>query len=472
MTDTEAPAAPTGTDSDALVPEPADTTPGTDIALRWAGARTAVVYAEPRHIVGLLDDMPRKASWVRAAIFPTLMVLAAVAIYAGVTLFWPLTSVMPTTASVEVAPLTAAAAAPAWPSDGSAAVAVTGFESTGENGTVSSTGEASPIASITKLVTALMVLDRLPLAVGESGPDYWFTSSDSYAYYNALARGESALPVPVGQSLSEYQMLEAVLVGSANNYAQRMADQFWPTDAVFASAARSWLATHGISGVTVVEPTGIDENNTATPTGVIALAEKAMENPVIAQIVAQPAVDLPGVGVVTSTNDLIADPGVVGVKTGTLAVSGREINDLVVARDFTVGDTVIRGYATVLGEPSDERRAEAGRALLAQLETELATPYIVPAGTLVGTVETAWDETSPIRTTADASVILWNGASSTSTTSLDLDAGTDADAPAGTFTLSGPLDTMTVDAVVTTTIEGPSPWWRLTHPLELWGLVR
>ena len=161
---------------------------------------------------------------------------------------------MPTAQSVDVAPLTASAAAPAWPAEGSAAVAVDGFESTSPEGTLTSTTDAAPLASITKLVTALMVLDRQPLALGETGPEYAFTSRDRSTYWNYRARGESALDVPVGGSLTEYQMLQGLLIGSANNYAARLADQFWPTDEVFESAAADWLRTHGISGIKVVEP--------------------------------------------------------------------------------------------------------------------------------------------------------------------------------------------------------------------------
>ena len=104
--------------------------------------------------------------------------------------------------------------------------------------------------------------------------------------------------MPVGGSLTQYQLLEGMLVGSANNYADRLAGNLWPTDAVFANAANSWLSAHGVPGVTVVEPTGLDPRNTASPEALIALAQKAMAEPVIAEIVAKPAVELPGAGLV------------------------------------------------------------------------------------------------------------------------------------------------------------------------------
>ena len=70
--------------------------------------------------------------------------------------------------------------------------------------------------------------------------------------------------------------------------------------------------------MTVVEPTGMDSGNAASPSALIPLAQKALANPVIAEIVAKQSVDLPGAGHVENTNGLLADPGVLGLKTGTL----------------------------------------------------------------------------------------------------------------------------------------------------------
>ncbi len=91
-----------------------------------------------------------------------------------------------------------------------------------------------------------------------------------------MAGGESALDVPVGGSLSEYQLLEGMLIGSADNYADRLAGESWPSDAVYANAANAWLTAHGVPGITVVEPTGFDRGNIATPAALIPLAQKAL----------------------------------------------------------------------------------------------------------------------------------------------------------------------------------------------------
>jgi D-alanyl-D-alanine carboxypeptidase (penicillin-binding protein 5/6) len=419
--------------------------------------------ATPYVTVGgdLLSDAPRRSPLRAGVVVPTLITAGLVGVYAATTLLWPLHAVAPTVSAIQAQPVAAPATAPAWPADGSAAVAVGGMSAG-----AATTADPHAIASITKLVTALVVLDEMPLAPGEQGPEFRFGWSDSNAYWGYLNRGESALPVPIGGTLTEYQLLEGMLIGSANNYADRLAGNLWPSDEVFANAANAWLAAHGVSGVTVVEPTGMDSDNIAGPEALIPLAQKALANPVIAEIVAKKAVDLPGAGHVENTNGLLADPGVVGLKTGTLVGY-----NLLSAKDVAIGDTTVRLFASVLGQPNDKARLEASRALYTQLEAELQPRPSVTAGTTAGIVETAWGDSADIVTAGDASVILWNGGAGTVSTTYSLGDHREKGDMVGSLSVDGPLDDATVELRLAGDIEDPSPWWRLTHPLELFGLT-
>lgn len=394
-------------------------------------------------------------------VVPPVLILLLLAVYAATTLLWPLNAVAPTTRAVGVQPAAAPVADPAWPAEGEAAIAIDGVAET-----LSSAATApESIASITKVVTALVVLDRLPLAPGEHGPSYAFTQADSADYWQYRARGESSLDVPVDGSLTELQMLQGMLVASANNYAQRLASDLFGTDAEFSVAANRYLAERGIEGITIVNPTGIEAGNTATPAALIGLAERALANPVIAEIVRTPELTLPGAGTFRNGNALLSDPGVVGIKTGTL-----DAWNLLTAKDITIGDATIRAYAAVLGQPGPDTRNQATRDLFARIEQELQPSPSVTAGTVVGKVETLWSDDIDIVTAADATVVLWNGGAAQTSASFDLGEATAPGTTVGTFTATGPVDADTVDAQLAAEIEPPSPWWRLTHPLDLFGL--
>ena len=396
-----------------------------------------------------------------ATVVPPILLLMLVAAYVAATLLWPLNAVAPTVRTVAAQPTAAPTANPAWPAQGEAAIALDGMPET------LSTPANAPesIASITKVVTALVVLDKLPLAPSEQGGTYAFTQADSADYWQYRARGESSLDVPVGGTLTQLQMLQGMLIASANNYAQRLSNDLFGSDAAFAAAAGEYLAQRGIDGITIVNPTGIEAGNTATPAALIALAERALANPVIAEIVRTPELTLPGAGTFRNGNSLLEDPGVIGVKTGTL-----DAWNLLTAKDITVGGTTVRAYAAVLGQPGPDSRNQASRDLFARIEQELQPSPSLTAGTVVGKVESLWAPDVDVVTATDATVVLWNGAEAKTSTSFDLGDAREPGETVGSLTATGPVDADTVDVELAGELDPPSPWWRLTHPLDLFGL--
>lgn len=455
-----------------------------DVEAQWADAGsggTPLTWVDPLEVAehtstGSLDEAPRakgeaallsdaslRPAIARAGLLvPAGLLVALVAAYGGTTMLWPLHEVAPTVQAVEIAPASSSAAAMTWPGQGSAAAGIAGV------GTASSSPDQAAIASVTKVVSSLMVLDRMPLAVGEQGPEFSFTRADNLAYWDYRRSDQSALDVPVGGTLTELQMLQGTLLGSANNYIDRLAREIWGSESAFTAAAAQWLGDRGLDGITIITPSGFDARNTATPEALVALAELAMRNPVFAGIVGTPSVDLPGAGTVVNTNGMLADPGVVGVKTGTLGDSW----NLLTAKDITVDDTTVHLYAAVLGQTDDAQRLAETRSLFAQMETDITGQApAVPKGTVVGTVTTRWGTSADVVTDADAEVVLWNGASAQTTATFDLGENREAGDPIGTTTSVGPLNTVTTSVSLADDVEGPSPWWRLTHPLELFGLT-
>ena len=116
---------------------PAITTAPT--ATEVAGGRTALVWvdetlvehgAAPADLTAaatpyvavetdLLSDAPRRSPFRAAVVVPTLAIAAVVGAYAATTLLWPLHAVAPTVTAMEVQPIAAPAAAPAWRSPAS-----------------------------------------------------------------------------------------------------------------------------------------------------------------------------------------------------------------------------------------------------------------------------------------------------------------------------------------------------------------
>jgi len=262
-------------------------------------------------------------------------------------------------------------------------------------------------------------------------------------------------------------MLQGIMLGSANNYIDRLAKELWGSDRDFAAAAESWLADNGIEGITLTTPSGFSRHNVATPEALIQLGELAMKHPVFAEIAGTRSAEIPGAGVVANSNGMLADTGVTGIKTGTL----RGDWNLLTSKDIVLGDVTVQVFASVLGQEDNDARIAATRSLFADVEKSLTEQAVaVPKGTVVGRAETEWGERVDIVTDADVSVVLWNGASAQSSTKYQLGDKTEAGAKVGTLTAQGPLNTADTDVSLAGEIAPPSIWWRLTHPLELFGI--
>lgn len=135
-------------------------------ALSWVDPDTLTIPVptdlrtreRPRTAVAdLLARRPRRSAARPAVLVPIFSVFGLAAAYVAATLLWPLSAVTPAVTSATLPTLTGAAFAPAWPEVGSAAVTIEGFPAA-----VSPGSKAYPMASVTKVVTALVVLDALP----------------------------------------------------------------------------------------------------------------------------------------------------------------------------------------------------------------------------------------------------------------------------------------------------------------------
>ncbi|RVW07404.1 D-alanyl-D-alanine carboxypeptidase [Prescottella agglutinans] len=218
-----------------------------------------------------------------------------------------------------------------------------------------------PTASTAKLITALTVLERRPLAPGEDGPVLTMTGADTDLYSSYAGRGGSAVAVGDGQELSEYEMLVGMLLPSANNLADSLAVWAFGSLSEYRTAANELVRALGMTSTTVgTDASGFSPTTTSTARDLTLLAAAAVRNPVIAEIVAQEEAVLSGVGVVRNTNRLLGRQGVVGLKTGTTGEAGGVF--LFAARVGVPGRLVV-GAVQGEGRSADDAIDRASRLL-------------------------------------------------------------------------------------------------------------
>ncbi len=327
--------------------------------------------------------------------------------------------------------------------------------------------EPRSIASITKVITALVVLDAHPLAdATDPGPTITFTQADHALYDEFYVRGATIAAMPAGSSMSLHDALAAMLIPSASNYAVAVSRWAFGSQSAFLSAARTWLDAHGLHSTTIVEPTGLDPGNVSTPADLVTLAELAAANPAVAHITGLPAVELPTIGYVNNTNGLLGIDGVSGLKTGNLGEGRFALLYTASVAVSSVGRLDVSGV--VLDGYSRESVDSDVRAVLRSLRDGFTLVPLVDSGLVVGSIATPWGESAEVVTAGRAAITTWSDTPiDVSLDQADRIVYEDGEVVGRLDWAAGPL-TATVDLQIEGTIDEPTAWWRLTNPGVLW----
>jgi D-alanyl-D-alanine carboxypeptidase (penicillin-binding protein 5/6) len=418
------------------------------------------------------DDVRRQKRRRRnrriAGLIAIVAVLALLATYVSLTLTAPIGAAASTFQRPPIAQ--PGVATIALPAGGEAAVSVAGaddylgstatgiFASSGGNG-------ALPMASISKLITAMVILDAKPLGASGAGPMITWSKADHDLYDKYYVLNATIAAMPTNSTMSEHDALETMLVVSACNYAEALADWAFGSNDAFLFATRKWLAANGLTGTVMVEPTGIDAHNLSTPSDLIALGKLAMANPVIASIVNKTALDVPSLAGMPNTNDLLGTDGIDGIKTGTLDGS-----DLLFSSTVTVGTPSPLTITGVVLAGSNRGSVDAAvNAMITSITAGFHHVDLATDGQTVGSYSTAWGAKATMVLGRSASTLTWSNTpitSSMKTTTLKTGASGEK---VGSVTWRAGKSTVTLPVLLQGRIRPPTVWWRLTHPMQLLG---
>ena len=172
-------------------------------------------------------------------------------------------------------------------------------------------------------MTALVVLDALPLAPGANGPSRTMTGADVALYRQAVAEGGSNLPVRAGEVLTERDLLLALLLPSADNIAESLAVWVSGNRTAFIARLNATAAAMGMAHTHFADPSGLSIKTVSTAADLVLLAEAVTANPTLAELVAVQQVRLPD-GIVLHNLDILLrkHAGWLGIKTGWTGAAG------------------------------------------------------------------------------------------------------------------------------------------------------
>lgn len=178
--------------------------------------------------------------------------------------------------------------------------------------------EPRPMASVTKIMTSLVVVENAAL--------------DETVRISARAEavGEAEIGLFVGELWTVADLLAAVMVRSGNDAAMALAEHVGGTVEGFADMMNAKAEALGLENTRFVNPHGLDaDGHFTTASDLRVMAEAAMRHPYLARLMRTLEVEFKpnprGVSrSARSTNKLLGVyPGVIGVKTGFTSKAGR-----------------------------------------------------------------------------------------------------------------------------------------------------
>ncbi|HTW98908.1 MAG TPA: hypothetical protein VMD59_09035 [Acidimicrobiales bacterium] len=271
-----------------------------------------------------------------------------------------------------------------WPATGQAAVGVQGV------GLMASTPhEASmPIASMTKMMTALVVVHDHPLAAGQSGPVLTMSRSDVATWVDDSESGDSSVPVKLGEKLSELQLLEALLIPSGDNIARTLAVWDAGSQAAFVAKMNATAKAMGLRNTHYGDPAGLSTQSRSTAADQVVVAEAVMAVPALRLVVAQSHVAFPVAGTIWNYNPALDVDGIVGVKSGFTSAAQA---CLATAVFEDVGGRRELVVAVSMHQPDGlSEAAQVDETLLSSAEQDLRPYRVIGPRAAVAPVQVPW----------------------------------------------------------------------------------
>ena len=350
----------------------------------------------------------------------------------------------------------------AWPSSGEAAATVVGVGAVGQvHGS-----QSVPVAGLAELLAAYVVLSDHRLAPGDDGPVIPVTADAVAAFQAGQASQESEVPVAAGESLSELEALEGLLVDSGADMATVLADWDAGSVSAFVTKMNAAASRLGLNSTHITDPSGVDPATTSTAEDLVRLGEASLSIPVLRQIVSLAQASVPMTAVVYNPNFDLGRDGIIGIKT---ASDSSAQGCYLFAAQQNIGGKDITVVGAVLGQPGgalgpNTAAVDAGDALVRSVFSGLRSFTIFAAGQKVAEVDAAWGSTAPVAVAQPVDVIGWPGLVATlEVRHRTLDGPLPGGATIGTLRAGVGRIASQVQLRTASALSGPGVWWRLTR---------
>ena len=319
----------------------------------------------------------------------------------------------------------------------------------------------SPVASTIKVLLTLSVLTKKPLSLNQQGPNITITPTDVVNYNADVALGESVVQVQTGEVISEYQALQALLIASANNFADILATWAFGSSAQYQVFANQYAKSLGMNATTVTDNSGYMTTTVSNANNLAILGQKAITNPVIASIVDEYDATIPVAGKIQNYN-LNVNPalntGINGIKTGNTTSGG---GNYIYSGNF-------KGYqivGSIVGAPNLIDALNEAPQVLTSYEGLIKIDQVVSKNQVVGYYSLPWG--SKILVYSNNNIVIPVEPNTYYSTKVSLDQyRVGKDSNVGLVTIRSNSAEFTYPLSAQRTYTAPSLWWRVHYSLK------
>jgi D-alanyl-D-alanine carboxypeptidase (penicillin-binding protein 5/6) len=330
-----------------------------------------------------------------------------------------------------------------WPTYGQSALAIKG---SGVVDTNKKNQLPQPTASTAKLITMLAVIKKAPLNLDDPGPMITVSDQDIALYNDYFQKNGSQIKLELGQQISQYDAMQAVLLASANNVADMLAVWAFGSLESYSDYANSMLKSMGINNTTVgKDASGFDPSTVSTASDLALIGLAAAQNSIIASITRKQEAILPQVGIIRNTNFLLSEsPEFIGLKTGNTDQAG---GVFVLLGETSVDNQKLTIVSVCMGAPNTKTATVDSRVLYEQAKKHLRKVEILPGDSVVTNISPYWlDSPVDIINRDPLQALIWPGSASSIHATIQ-----SIQSPVDTLTQIGNLEVQQVDGTISGT---------------------
>ncbi|MFE3827222.1 D-alanyl-D-alanine carboxypeptidase [Streptomyces sp. NPDC059092] len=291
-----------------------------------------------------------------------------------------------------------------WPDHGQGVMSVAGL------GVVDSFGEQKPvpIASVTKSMTAYIIMRDHPMKVGQDGAKIPVDAlAEKEGGYDESGNESTLNTIKEGDKLSQKDALSALMIPSANNVARLLARWDAGSQDAFVKKMNDAAKELGMKDTTYTDPSGLDATTVSTAADQVKLGLELVKMPGLMVITQLPSWTDPSGKTWPNWNTLVPYNGAIGIKTGTTTKAGGNLlfaatKDVDGTKQYVVGAVLSQQGPSII----DAVNAASKKVLIPTREL-LVSKTVVKKGQTVGYVDDGLGGSTPVVATADLKAAGW-----------------------------------------------------------------